>query len=62
MKYSVNDNCIGCGLCTEICPEVFEMDDSGKSKVIKTEMGAQEEACADEALESCPVDAIEKED
>ena len=60
MNYSVNDNCIGCGLCAEICPEVFEMD-GGKSTVIKTEMGVQEEACADEAMESCPVDAIEKE-
>ena len=26
MKFTVNENCIACGLCTGICPEVFSLD------------------------------------
>lgn len=62
MKYFVNENCIGCGLCTEICPEIFELTDEGTAHAKdEAEMENALEACADEALESCPVDAIEKE-
>ena len=31
MKYHVNDSCIGCGLCTSTCPEVFSMGDDNKA-------------------------------
>ena len=35
MKVKVNrDNCIGCGACEAICPEVFNLDDDGLSTVI----------------------------
>lgn len=30
--------CIGCGLCTGICPEVFQMDDDGKAKASENEI------------------------
>ena len=29
MNATVNSNCIGCGLCVSICPEVFEIGDDG---------------------------------
>lgn len=29
--YVDKDTCIGCELCTQICPDVFSMDDDGKS-------------------------------
>ena len=29
MKAKVNENCIGCGLCNSICPQVFTMTDEG---------------------------------
>ena len=29
MKAFVNEDCIGCGLCEGICPEVFHMTDKG---------------------------------
>lgn len=50
------DLCISCGLCEEICPEVFELDDEDIC-VIKE--GADLDAdCIEEAAEECPTDAI----
>ena len=51
------ETCIGCGLCAETCPEVFEM--RGDLAVVKTDQvaGEHEEKCR-EAAESCPVEAI----
>ena len=28
------ETCIGCGLCTNICPAVFDMDDDGLGKMM----------------------------
>lgn len=55
-KITVNDSCIGCGACTGIAPEVFEMNDEGLASVI-----GDDEAAAKEAAEACPVEAIEVE-
>ena len=46
--------CIGCGLCTGICDEVFEMDNDSKAKVKEQ----KNLPCVKEAIEQCPVDAI----
>ncbi|MDP6627973.1 MAG: ferredoxin, partial [Methanopyri archaeon] len=36
MSVSIDkDVCIGCGLCTSVCEEVFELGDDGKSQVIE---------------------------
>ena len=32
MKFFVNENCIGCGLCVSVCPDVFHMTPDGVSK------------------------------
>lgn len=37
MKVKVNEGCLGCGACTGICPDVFELDDEGLAKVIVEE-------------------------
>lgn len=47
------ENCIGCGVCTNIAPEVFEMED-GRSAVQKQVVNEKVE----EAVEACPVESI----
>ena len=58
MKYAVDENCIGCGLCNATCPEVFSMTDEGTAKAIEDDVPASAEETAKEAMENCPVGAI----
>ena len=62
MKVVVNrDNCIGCGACEALCPEVFQIDDEGLSTVInKEEVKEELVEKVTEAMESCPTSAIEE--
>jgi ferredoxin len=61
MRVEVTDECIACGLCTEICPEVFEMGD--EIAVVKVDtVPADFEAAARDAADQCPVDAIKVQD
>ncbi len=55
------ETCIGCGLCPSICPEVFDMEDDGKAAAVVDEVPAGSEGSAQEAADSCPVDAISVE-
>jgi len=56
-KYYVDENCIGCGLCTSTAPSVFVLNNDEKAYVQK--QPTQEElADVEAALESCPVSAI----
>ncbi|MCM8818190.1 MAG: ferredoxin [Candidatus Omnitrophica bacterium] len=58
MKVMVDENiCTGCGLCVDICPEVFEMADT-ISKVKTENVPKELEDKVKEAAESCPVEAI----
>jgi len=55
-KISVDkDTCIGCGLCENICPKSFKMQD-GKAEAINSTV--DKITCEKEAEESCPVDSI----
>ncbi|MDJ0831750.1 MAG: ferredoxin [Desulfobacterales bacterium] len=49
-------DCILCEVCTEICPEVFQMNAAGYVEVI--DLDAYPEAEVDEAIKNCPVDCI----
>ena len=50
------DLCVGCGLCTQVCPDVFEMNDDGTADV---KAGADSSAdCIQDAADQCPVGAI----
>ena len=60
MKANVTDECIGCGLCPDLCPAVFEMD-GDKAKVIADPVPEEAKDLARQAEQSCPVDAIDLE-
>ena len=54
------DECTGCGLCEDVCPEVFELND-----VAKVKEGADFNKFGEkikEAAEDCPSEAIQFEE
>ena len=61
MKVKVNDElCVGCELCVNTCPEVFEMQD-GKAIVKVGSVPQEAEENCKKSQEECPVEAIEVE-
>ncbi|HHU36757.1 MAG TPA: ferredoxin [Treponema sp.] len=60
MKATVDkDTCIGCGVCVDVCPQIFSMDQDDKAEAKDiTVPGNIEESCQD-AADQCPVEAIE---
>ena len=58
MEAHVNSNCIGCGLCPNVCPPVFTMTDEGVAAARdESDPGLYDQVR--EAADSCPVNAIE---
>lgn len=58
MKVKIDKNkCIGCGTCVAIAPKSFKLGDDGKAQPI--EPSGDEEKIIKEAVDSCPVQAIE---
>ena len=79
MKFHVNADCIGCGLCVSTCPEVFTMTDGGTAAAARrtdrpfgaagqaypaapADVTGPDEAAATDAMQTCPVGAIESVD
>ena len=60
MKFKVNENCIGCGLCANTCPDVFSMTEEGIAVAVEEDVAASVEDSAKDALTSCPAEAIEE--
>lgn len=60
MKFFVNEDCIGCGLCVSVCPEVFHMTPDGISKAAEESVSDGIADSAMEAMRDCPVSAIEQ--
>jgi ferredoxin len=60
MKVIVDrDTCIGCGMCQQVCAEIFLLDEEGLARAIVEVPGPDLYDCAREAAEICPVEAIE---
>ena len=58
-RYYVDSTCIDCDLCREIAPKIFvRHEEIGFSIVQRQPLTAEEIALAEEARESCPVEAI----
>lgn len=55
------DACTGCEMCTQTCPEVFEMDGDKSTVKVRTVPDDAEDSCR-QAAEECPVEAISIED
>ncbi|MBS3088787.1 ferredoxin [Candidatus Pacearchaeota archaeon] len=49
------EKCIGCQLCTSICPKTFEMKDD---KAAAKKAAIDKLTCEREAADSCPTEAI----
>jgi len=51
------DECIGCGSCQDICPEVFRVNEEAeKAEVIKPEGGPKD--LIEKAMGECPMSCI----
>lgn len=70
-KYKIvqdRDNCIGCGACSAICPEFWEMDEEGLARLREgteaegkweREISTEEDrARVQETVDACPVRVI----
>ena len=58
--YVDEEECIGCGLCSEIAPGVFQLNEEGISQVIVSSEELQDSI--QEAIDECPVECIHWED
>ncbi len=57
MKATVDQAaCIGCGLCANDCPEVFEMN--ADKAIVKGDVPAGKEEACKTAAANCPVQCI----
>ncbi len=57
--YYVDSECIGCGMCHEVAPDYFKIDDSeGTAFVAMQPTDDDGKAACAEGMSSCPVDAI----
>ena len=55
-KIIIDENaCVGCGLCVNLCPDVFELDENSMAKIKANEC---ENCNLHEIASQCPVNAI----
>ena len=58
-RYYVDSQCIDCDVCRVTAPANFQREETrGYSYIFRQPGGAEEEAQCQEAMDSCPVEAI----
>lgn len=58
MKAEIQKGCIGCGLCTDLCPAVFQMGRRAYADVYVDEIPAKANKKVLEAEANCPAKVI----
>lgn len=51
------DECLGCGSCEAVAPDVFSMNGDGKAEA-PNEITEEQKAAVEEAISICPVSCI----
>lgn len=59
-KVWIEEGCSACGLCVDICPEVFKLED--EATIIEGVNYSDYDEKIKEAAESCPVEVIKYTD
>jgi ferredoxin len=58
--YIIEEDCTSCGLCEDICPDIFQLDDVA---TIKENANIEKnEECIKDAVDSCPIQCIKTEE
>lgn len=59
-KVWIDDDCIACGACVDLCPEVFELE--GDIAEVREDADLSLDDQIIEAAEECPVEVIHYEE
>jgi len=57
MRVTIDESCVVCGKCEDICPEVFRLGED-IAEVLVDEVPSEFEEAVQEAADECPVEAI----
>lgn len=57
--YVDQDGCISCGVCIDVCPEVFSYNEDNISQAIEEDIPEEYLESAEEARDGCPVSVID---
>jgi ferredoxin len=60
-KVWIEEGCIGDGICNEVCPGVFDLNDDGEA-FVKDDAELTDIVGIKEATEQCPVEIIKYEE
>ena len=58
VRIEPREECLGDGICSDECPEVFSMGDDDLAVVINAEPGDDLRECVQNAADECPAEII----